>query len=174
MKRIAPMSGFKWSAKVQRSSYAAICAKAEELLSVLRLMVARLTYLSRVIRFAPPQLSALIQATAQSPDGYLALIRNDLTWLHQHNVFAAKERGGEDPFSFWPSYAAHNVAAWNKHISIACRNGIRMQKDLFLYDNWTKKLGRILPGGGGNLEGELDRETDYMCEWGDICQCAAA
>ena len=69
MKRIAPMSSIKWSANDQRSSYAAVCAKVEEPLSILRLIGAGLRYLSRVIRFATPQLLASAQATAQSPDG---------------------------------------------------------------------------------------------------------
>ena len=164
------MSGIKWAANNKRSTYAAICTKVEPL-SVLRLTIDRPRYLSRLSRYAPPQLWALIQATADAPDSFVALITSDLAWLHTHTKTAAAECGGAEPLSFWITSAAQNVAAWHKCISIARFNGIRVQNDKLHHDNWANKVDSILPGVGGsgdNPEEAVDRENDYMCECGVV------
>ena len=168
MKRIAPMTGMQWTAKDHRTSCATICAKAEEPLAKLRLTVDRLNYLSRLMRYAPPQLIALIQATSDAEEGFVALIKQDLLWLHAHNKAAASECGSQDPLAFWPDFAAFNVSRWYKHVSIARSNGIRMQNDKLHLQNWSKKLDLILPGVGLSIVAEPEREHDYMCECGSI------
>ena len=112
MKCIAPMTGKQWKTKDVRTSYAAICAEVEEPLSDIKLRVSRLEYLSRLQKHAPPQLIALMQATAQSKNAFTSMIKEDLQWLHLHNSKAADACGAKPPLSFWSHFASEFETVW--------------------------------------------------------------
>jgi len=175
MKCIAPMSGKQWKTKDVRTSYAAICAEVEEPLSDIKLRVSRLEYLGRLQKHAPPQLIALLQATAQSKNAYTSLVQNDLTWMHEHCSKAADACGSKHPLAFWSHFASEFENTWKKYVSIARKNAIRMQNDKLHLESWSRNLDRILPGVGSDLpEQSAQSEQNYMCECGEILETQSA
>jgi len=174
MKRVAPMTGKQWKTKDVRTSYATICAEVDEPLSRIQLRVSRLEYFSRVNKHAPPQLIALMQATAPSKKAFTSLIKEDLQWLHIHNTQASDACGENPPLRFWSHFASEYVSLWKKYVGIASRNAIRMQNDKMHLDSWARNLDRILPDVGGSIAPSNPTEHNFMCECGEVLESEAA
>ena len=94
--------------------------------------LARLRYLPRLTRSAPPLLHALIVATSGSPDSWMAALKEDLGWLRDMSCRSRTDMPHPDNIAAWMRYAADSRQRWSTMLKNAVaeenrRNDMEME-----------------------------------------------
>ena len=90
------------------------------------LRITRLRYFGRLILHGPQPLRALIQATANAPRSWLAMIKEDLAWMANHVHLLAELRGAE--LHKWQEFVIARPQLWETYVKRAMKAAAEANK----------------------------------------------